>query len=215
MHAALRRIADELDDMLVALDPAALHARDAVTLLEDATAIERRAAAIRTLVADRAADAAEWTRGGYRGPEEWLAQKTGTSYGAAKDTLETSAKLEDLPSTNEALRKGELSGAQINEIGPAANPENEQRLLGAAKRESFKGLKGTCAKEKAKARPVDDAAARHAAHPQGAPPPELDRCRGWLLLLGPQYRDGRGAVRRRARRGGRKGLQGRPCRGPA
>ncbi len=162
MLATLQSITKELDELLSKLDPSALHASDAVKLLEESTAIEKRAVAIRTLVADRAADSSDWTRNGHRSPEEWLAQKTGTSYGRAKDTLETSAKLEDLPQTNEALRKGELSGDQINEIGPAANPENEQRLLGAAKRESFKGLKGTCAKEKAKARPVDDAAARHA-----------------------------------------------------
>ncbi len=162
MLATLERLIGELDEVLVALDPAALHPADAVKLLDEFTAIEKRAVAGRTLVADRAADGAEWTRGGHRSPEEWLAQKTGTSYGAAKDTLETSAKLEDLPKTSEALRKGELSGSQINEIGPAANPENEERLLGAAKKESFKGLKGTCAKEKAQARSVDDEAARHA-----------------------------------------------------
>ncbi len=176
---------------------------DAVALLDDFTAIEHRAVAGRTLVADRAADSSDWTRNGYRSPEEWLAAKTGTSFGQARSTLETSAKLEDLPTTNEALRRGELSGSQINEIGPAANPENEERLLGAAKKESFKGLKGTCAKEKAKARPVDDEAARHARiHKER-------HHRSWTDSEGGYCYSGRntamaGASSTRPRRGGRK-----------
>ncbi len=162
MLATLERLIGELDEVLVALDPAALHPRDAVKLLDEFTAIEHRAVAGRTLVADRAADSSDWTRNGHRSPEEWLAAKTGTSFGQARSTLETSAKLEELPKTSDELRRGRLSATQLNEIGPAATPENEERLLGAAKKESFKGLKGTCAKEKAKARSVDDEAARHA-----------------------------------------------------
>ncbi len=162
MLATLQSITKELDELLSELDPSALHASDAVKLLEESTAIEKRAVAIRTLVADRAADSSDWTRNGHRSPEEWLAAKTGTSFGQARSTLETSAKLEELPKTSDELRRGRLSATQLNEIGPAATPENEERLLGAAKKESFKGLKGTCAKEKAKARSVDDEAARHA-----------------------------------------------------
>jgi hypothetical protein len=36
---------------------------------------------IKTLVADRAADAGTWAQGGYRSPEAWLSQTTGVSYG--------------------------------------------------------------------------------------------------------------------------------------
>jgi hypothetical protein len=160
--AELARIKAEMDDMLVALDPASMHALDAVKLVDAFTAVEHCAMAGRALVADRAADSAEWTRDGFRSPEEWLAHKTGTSYGAARDILAASSKLDELPQLNQALRKGELSGAQLNEIGSAATPENETRLLDAKKNEAFGGLRKKCAEEKAKARSVDDEAARHA-----------------------------------------------------
>src|SRR4051812_47665292 len=47
--------------------------------------------------------------GGYRSPEEWLAQKTGTSYGAAAGTLNASDKLTELPTLADAVRGGDLS----------------------------------------------------------------------------------------------------------
>ena len=161
MLATLLRITSELDEVLLAVDPASLDTRDAVKLLDVFTAIERCAVAGRTLVADRAADAGEWTRGGYRSPEEWMANKTGTSYGAARSMLETSAKLEELPATSAALRKGQLSSSQLNELGPAATPENEGRLLNAVKTESHKGLRDTCAKEKAASRSAEQERERH------------------------------------------------------
>ena len=130
MLAGLQRMIGELDTMLSALDPAALHATDAVKLLDEFTALERRAVAGKTLVADRAADAAEWTRRGYRSPEAWLAAKAGTTVGEAMGTLEASHKLAELPETTSAVRKGSLSGPQLKAIASAATPENERRPAG-------------------------------------------------------------------------------------
>src|SRR5690348_11561121 len=103
-----------------------LHACDAVALLEAASTAERKAAAIKTLVADRAADAGTWASQGYRSPEAWLAQRNGCSYGEAAGTLEASAKLPELPQTTQAVRKGEVSAAQLRQLAPAATPENEK-----------------------------------------------------------------------------------------
>ncbi|HZN12627.1 MAG TPA: DUF222 domain-containing protein, partial [Acidimicrobiales bacterium] len=151
----------DLDEVLAALDPSALHPNDAVKLLDRFNAIERRAAAGRALVADRAASSSDWTRSGHRSPEEWLAAKTGTSYGQAKDLLETSAKLEQLPAVQDAVRAGQLSASQLTTIGPAATPTNETRLLKAAAEEAFGGLKRTCTREKAATRSAEDQAKRH------------------------------------------------------
>jgi hypothetical protein len=48
-----------------------------VAVLEAAVAIEHRAAAVRVLVAERAAESGRWAREGHRRPEDWLATKAG------------------------------------------------------------------------------------------------------------------------------------------
>ncbi|HZN13853.1 MAG TPA: HNH endonuclease signature motif containing protein [Acidimicrobiales bacterium] len=161
MLATLQRISTELDGLLRALDASALHPNDAVKLLDRFNAIERRAVAGRALVADRAAASNSWTRSGHRSPQEWLAAKTGTSYGQAKDLLETSSKLEALPAVQDAVRSGQLSASELTTIGPAATPTNETRLLKAAAEEAFGGLKRTCTREKAATRSAEDQARRH------------------------------------------------------
>jgi len=156
----LQRARAAIDGVVRVLDPDVLAPADASRLLDEAIAIERAGVALRVLVADRASlHAPSWT--GHRSPEEALAQRTGTSYGEAKKTLESSHKLRDLPKTQEALRKGELSSSQLNEIGPAATPENEGRLLDSARNEDARGLKKVCETEKRKARTEDDERRRH------------------------------------------------------
>ena len=104
MLAELQRMVRDVGAMLRGLDPSCLHPADAVALLDGFNALEKCAVAGRTLVADRAADACEWTRHGYRSPEAWLAAKTGTGYRDAQSTLGASAKLAELPALNESLR---------------------------------------------------------------------------------------------------------------
>jgi hypothetical protein len=142
----------DLDAVLSSLDPSLLHPHDAVRVVDAAADVEQRAAAIKTLVASRAAEAGQWVAQGHRSPEEWLAQKTGTSYGAAAGTLSASEKLEELPALSEAVHQGELSGPRLNELAAAATPDNEKQLLKETKDQSFKQLRKTCAGEKAKAR---------------------------------------------------------------
>src|SRR5689334_2686433 len=133
MLGALQRMASGLDAMLASCDPALVAPRDAVALLDAVTSVERRAAAFKTLLAERAAEANRWAHEGYRSPEEWLSAKSGTSYSEAAATLEASAKLTDLPAVNDALRRGELSAPRTRELTSAATPANEQRLLATTK----------------------------------------------------------------------------------
>src|SRR5947208_11950744 len=116
-----------------AVDPALVHTTDALRIVEAANVIEQRAAAIKTLYAARAADAGQWASQGHRSPEEWLAKKTGTSYGQAAGTLNASEKLQALPKLEGAVRNGELSQQKLNEVAAAATPDHEQRLVEASK----------------------------------------------------------------------------------
>ena len=145
----------------LAVDPALVRTTDAVGIIEAASAVERQAAAIKTLYAERASASHVWANKGHRSPEDWLAQTTGTSYGQAAATLNASEKLAELPALDKAVRDGELSGPTLNELAAAATPDNEEKLLEASKRQSFKQLRRTCANEKAKARSVERDEARH------------------------------------------------------
>jgi hypothetical protein len=98
---------------------------------------------------------------GYRSPEEWLAQKSGTSYGAAAGTLNASEKLKKLPELEGAVRKARLSASKLNEVAAAATPDNERKLLDAAERENLRQLKKTCARAKAEQRSAERDEARH------------------------------------------------------
>jgi hypothetical protein len=154
-------MATRLDAMLSSFDPALLSSRDAVVVLEAASAVEQRAAAIKTLVAERAATAGTWACEGHRSPEEWLSAKTGTSYGEAAATLDASAKLPGLPALGAATRKGELSGPKLRALAGAATAENEERLLGASREQNLRQLHKTCEDEKAKARSAEQERARY------------------------------------------------------
>lgn len=161
MLQELREVVAQAKAIVAAVDPASLHARDAAALLDEFIGLERVAVSGRTLLADRAVDAGEWTRGGYRSPEEWLANKAGTNYGEARSALETSQKLKNLPSLGDAVRDAKLSATQLNNIGPAATLENEARLLAAAETDSAKQLRERCAREKARRRTEEEERARY------------------------------------------------------
>jgi hypothetical protein len=160
--ALLQAMSKDLGAMLSALDVSALQPSDAVRLLGAAGAVERRASALKTLLAERAAEAGAWAREGYRSPEAWLAQTLGSSYGQAAATLEASAKLAELPAIDGALRAGELSAPQLELVATAATADNEDELVAAAQRENVGQLRKTCARAKAKARSTEDEAERAA-----------------------------------------------------
>ena len=73
-------------------------------------------------------------------------------------------QLEALPQTAEAFRAGELSEAQAGEIAAAAtqDPSAEARLLAAARRSSYRGLRDSC--REASVRAAEDAATARRLH---------------------------------------------------
>lgn len=160
MLGSLRRMSGELDAVVRDLVVAELSAVQAAEWLRAAAAVERRAAVIKTLVAQRAVDGGIWASGGYRSPESWLGDQTGAGFGDARATLRASQKLEELPGFEAAARNGELSEQAMKELGDAATRENEQDLLGTARRGNHDQLRKKCRQEKAKSRSNDDERAR-------------------------------------------------------
>jgi hypothetical protein len=152
----------QLRRVLSVLDPSTLTGPQAVALLEWFTKVERLASAGRSLVAARAAETNQWRQSGARSPEHWLAQQSGTTVGAAKESLETARRLQQLPETDKAVREGRLSQQQAAAVseGATADPDAERSLLDAAPDESLAELRNRAERVKAAARSAEDEAAR-------------------------------------------------------
>src|SRR5438128_1838311 len=154
MEAALREV-------LAGLEPETLSADAAAALVDTFISLEKLAGAGKALAARRVADSNLWRGAGERSAAHWLARRAGSSVGAAMATLESAARLPELPGVDAALRAGELSGVQANEIASAAAADAgaEAELLGVARDDGVAGLRDTCRRVKADAAP--DEMARH------------------------------------------------------
>src|SRR5207249_10406965 len=106
----------ELREFVAALEPEALPAEAAAGLVDSFATIEKLGAAGKALAARRVADSNLWRGAGERSAAHWLARRAGSSVGAAMATLETAARLPELPGVDRAVRAGELSAVQANEI---------------------------------------------------------------------------------------------------
>jgi hypothetical protein len=131
MFDKLRDAGRQVAALAAGLDPHALTPAQAASALEVFAGIEKRAAAARLLLAARAAESALWRRTGHRSAIDWLAHEAGVTLSEARRMLGASAQLDDLPDTTDALRQGELSGDQADEIVATAkdDPTSERSLL--------------------------------------------------------------------------------------
>ncbi|MCJ7673386.1 MAG: 13E12 repeat family protein [Acidimicrobiia bacterium] len=146
------------------LDPARLDGRDAARLAEAAAEGAKLLDAATALLAKRAAETNAWRRTSHAAtPEQWLAEATGRSEGAAREALTTAQRLESLPATAEQLRSGALSLAQAAQVSAAAmvDPGAEQHLLRTAKRSGMRELRAE--RERVIAAATDEAEAHERA----------------------------------------------------
>ena len=145
------------------LEPATLSGDAARQLVELAARGERLFGALKSLAARRAAESNVWRAQGERTAAHWLARNTGTSVGQAITTLETTARLHELPALDAAYRAGALSPTQANEIASAAaaDPTAERDLVDAASKDGVTRFRERCRRVKAAATP--DEAASHEA----------------------------------------------------
>jgi Domain of unknown function (DUF222) len=134
-------------------DPARVSADDAKRVVEDAAAIKNMAATVEALAAARVAETSLWKRDGDRSAAHQLARTTGTSVNQAKDALDAARRLRELPATEAAARRGELSTQQVAVITDAAgaDPHAETRLLEQSRSASLGELRDECARTKANA----------------------------------------------------------------
>src|SRR5688500_15171842 len=102
-------------------DARLLPAGDAARALADATALKNIAAHLETLSSARVAECGQWRVAGARSPEDYIAQKTGTSVAAAGAALRVASQLAELPAVADAARRGVLSPQQAAAVTSAAS----------------------------------------------------------------------------------------------
>jgi len=110
-----KRAVADVTAYLADLEPDRITTSQATELFSLFAELARLGSAGQTLVARRAAQGERWKTEGHRSAASWIARAAGTGLGEAKGLLETGERLERLPATTEALRRGELSGSQESE----------------------------------------------------------------------------------------------------
>jgi len=157
-------IRDALAQRVAMLEPDTYAGADAAERAQQAAEITKLAQTATMLFGRRVATTGAWRRVSHAAsPEQWLANLTGSSEHAARETLTTAERLTELPATTERLRAGELSLAQANQVTAAVSvdPHAEERMLRATKR-GFRELRAT--KERVITAASDEDRLRRIAH---------------------------------------------------
>ncbi len=161
----IAELRETLSGYAARFDAAVLSAAQAEEVVDQASRIEKIAATIKALAAARLADTGSWRAEGERSAAHLLARRTGTTVVQAAAAIETARRLDALPETSAAARRGELSSEQASAIVDAAGADAgaESRLLEAARRSPLAELREQCARTKAAAR-IDVEARRQRIH---------------------------------------------------
>ncbi len=147
----LRRVADDLRAALADLEPERLSGPDAARMLDVFSEIEKLASGGKLLSARRVESSNVWRRRGHRSAAAHIAEATGTGLGPAINALKAARRLDSLPATDDAMRHGRLSEAQVTEITGAAilQPDAEKELVETAKQQPLTLLKLRCRRVRA------------------------------------------------------------------
>jgi hypothetical protein len=176
-------IRDRLAALVDRLDPDAVSGSAASDLWGVLDASEHLCAAGKTLLARRLAQTHRPEMAGAKTAAEDLARRGGTTVRAARDALDTSFRLPDLPRVDAAVRRGDLSPAQAAAVSAAAaaDPTTEQRLVDLAATASLPELREECARVTAAADP-DPAATNARLHRRRALRRFTDPDGAWTLI---------------------------------
>ena len=158
--SAIGDLRQQVGAYAAAFDPSACTVEQCREVVEQAAAIERMAATVKARAAARVAGSGSWRAEGARSAAHDLAAKTGTTVGAARETLETGAALAELSVLAKAASRGELSMTQAASIASVRTvvPEAVPTLIDRAKQTTVAELREECARTVAARQPDPDAA---------------------------------------------------------
>lgn len=151
--AEVGELLERARDVFGRLEPDVVGLHEVPAVFDAAVSMERLASGAVTRLTARYEESGAWKRNGAKSAEDDVADKTGTSKGRAKRTLSTSKRLGRQPGTDAALRQGELSPEQADEVssGAEASPEDEDALLESARRDRLHELRRKAAEARARA----------------------------------------------------------------
>ena len=162
--ARVESLARELSSCVASMDIEDLSGRAALEATEVFARVERLAMAGKTLAAGRAAQTGAWRAAGFDSAARWLAARTKATPTEAGRTLATAQHLsaDELAPTRDALVTGTLNATQAHELATAVSrrPEEQERLLGLAARETVSQLRDECRKVRLARREAEDPEAR-------------------------------------------------------
>ena len=166
LSARMSSLDAALTALVADLDPGLLVGADAASLYAGFCRLERLVGGAKALLAPRIAESGHWAEEGFRSPAGLLASLEGGSAGAARRTIEAGRLLGALPGTEEALRKGQLSGPKLVEITRAASldPASEGGLLAGSASEPLHVVKERCRKVRTQAAGADPVATEARIH---------------------------------------------------
>jgi hypothetical protein len=151
--AEIVEVVARVHDLCQRLDPSAIPLHEVPDAFDALASLERLGGGAVLRMAARYDEAGVWKRNGAKSAEDDIARKTGTPTGTARRKLSTSKRLTRQPKTDEAVRRGEVSPDQANEVsdGADASPEEEDDLIRCARRDPLHELRKRSASAKAKA----------------------------------------------------------------
>src|SRR5437870_7928083 len=162
--------AEALCESLRGFDPELYSGPDCAAIVEKLAAAEKLSSSVRVRAALRAADCGAHRAAGFADAAEWLARRSGTSFGAARAAMDTAGALESCPATAAAFAGGELSLNQAAEIAKAEAPRpgSEEKRLHTARTGALHTLKVDARKVRLQAREPEELPRlqRPAQHPR-------------------------------------------------
>jgi hypothetical protein len=185
--AELRELTSAAGDWCAAYDPAGLRPSDVAGVVAEAAQLKRLAEGVLLRSARYLGDTVPGENGRPEQRDKWLAKQTGqTRFDAGRD-VETSKQLSELPSTEQAVSRGELSTNQAREVASAAtdDPHEEQSLLHIARNASLPELRQKAKQVKGAA--TDDAKKNERAHRNRdlSSGDDVSSGEGWIHVKGP------------------------------
>ncbi len=154
-------------DVCARLEPDALDLDETPAVFDALATCHRLAGGAVTRLASRYEQAGAWKRNGAKSAEDDIGRKTGTGTSRARRKLSTSKRLASQPRTDGALRNGDVSDEQADEVSDAANssPASEDELLRSARTEPLHQLRKRAAAARARS-DRDREATRRRLHAQ-------------------------------------------------
>jgi len=144
-----------VEALAVGVRPDSVSAEEAAEMLLVACRLKDMCAGIETLLLSRAAEAPRFAPSGGESREDKVARATRRTARAAKRAMATSKVANESPTLGDAMRRGDLSEGQAEQIADAAkhDPASISELIGKARSEDAKGLADACARVKAASEP--------------------------------------------------------------